>query len=70
MKHTYMKNLLIFLFLLISIDASAQCIRGNCEDGYGVYSFLKGEQYVGEHQKGLMNGLGTFTWLSGEKYVG
>jgi len=47
-----------------------QCISGDCENGYGVYTWPNGNKYVGEFKDAKINGQGTFTWANGDKYVG
>lgn len=59
-----------FLFLFFSLNATAQCIRGNCVNGYGTLAFPDGENYVGEFKYGKKHGNGTYTWADGSKYIG
>jgi len=51
-----------------------QCVSGDCENGYGIYTYDNGDKYVGEHKDGVEHGLGTYTWgkgsNEGDKYVG
>ncbi len=46
------------------------CISGDCENGYGIYTWDSGERYEGNWQNGYRNGLGTNTFPSGSKYEG
>ena len=58
----------------------AECIKGDCINGYGTYTLTSGinagSKYVGEWKDGKENGQGTYTWVSGNiwlngnKYVG
>ena len=54
----------------------AECIKGDCINGYGTYiwvsgnSWLNGNKYVGEYKNGKPHGLGTYTWANGNKYFG
>ena len=52
----------------------AECIKGDCNNGYGTYTWASGEfagdKYVGEHKDGYRHGLGTYTLSNGDKYVG
>ena len=68
-----MKKLLgiLVLGLLLSSNAYAECIKGDCINGYGIYTQSSdGGKYVGEWKDGKANGQGTFTWANGNKYVG
>ena len=48
----------------------AECIKGDCNNGYGTYILADGGKYVGEHKDGYRHGLGTYTLANGDKYVG
>ena len=48
----------------------AECISGNCQNGYGTYSYFNGEQYIGEWKNHKYDGQGTFIGVDGQKYVG
>ena len=40
-------------------------------DGYGIYSFSDGRQYIGEWKKNYMNGFGIYKWnTNNKKYFG
>ena len=72
-----MKKLSLYIFLvLIMISACSEqnqiseCIKGDCNNGYGTYTWNTGDKYVGEHRDGKPNGQGTYTWANGNKYVG
>jgi len=69
-----MKRLLAYLFLvlglLLSGNAFAGCIEGDCINGQGTYTGASGEKYVGEYKDGLPNGQGTATYPNRDKYVG
>ncbi len=41
------------------------CISGDCNDGYGVYTWQSGEKYVGNWKNNKRNGQGTNTWADG-----
>ena len=64
------------LGLLLSSNAYAECIEGDCNNGYGIYTSADGDKYIGEWKDGKENGQGTYTWVSentwfnGNKYVG
>ena len=71
-----MKRLLAYLFIVLglgltfNVNAFAECIEGNCWNGYGIYSFPGGSKYVGEFKKGNQHGQGTYFFVGGGKYVG
>ena len=48
----------------------AECIEGDCDNGYGTYTYASGEfagdKYVGERKDGEMHGQGTYTRANGE----
>jgi len=46
------------------------CIKGDCKNGYGTYTFPDGDKYVGHFKNGKQNGYGTYTFPDGIKYVG
>jgi hypothetical protein len=63
-------SLYIFLVLMWCNVAFAECIKGDCTNGYGTYTFASGNKYVGEFKDGKRHGQGTFTTADGGKYVG
>ncbi len=65
------KHFLSFVLLLITpLFLFAQCISGNCIDGTGTYSYPSGAKYIGDFQKGKMNGWGMCTYSNGSIYKG
>ena len=48
----------------------AECIEGDCNNGYGTSTWADGEKYVGEWKDGKEDGQGTYTYANGDKYVG
>ena len=63
-------SLYIFLVLLVCNVGFAQCIEGDCKNGYGTFTFPDGRKYVGESKDNKKHGQGTYTWASGAEYVG
>ena len=43
-----MKNLLFIITLFIITALNAQCVSGNCNNGYGIKKYKDGTMYVGE----------------------
>ena len=65
------KPILLLLLLLFNFKKSifAQC-SGNCNDGWGTYTFSDGNEYTGKFENGKMSGQGTYSFSSGQKYIG
>lgn len=70
------KHLLLVLFsLLIYMPFSdAQCLVGDCKDGYGKLVYKNGDTYIGQFKDGKSHGQGICVYsnpdLKGMKYVG
>ncbi len=45
-------------------------LREEYGEGFGKYTYLDGEKYVGEWKNGKYHGQGTYTSKDGEKFVG
>ena len=43
----------------------AECIKGDCNNGYGTYAYVNGNKYVGEFKDAKRNGLGTYAFANG-----
>ena len=67
-----MKKLLLILLCLpmIGFGQETGCISGDCQNGYGTYTYSHGGKFVGEFKDAKRHGKGTFTWDSENKYVG
>ena len=67
-----MKKLLgiVVLGLLWCNVGVAECIKGDCINGNGTYTYANGSKYVGEYKNGKIYGQGTYKWANGNKYVG
>ena len=54
---------IVLLGMICLLSAcSDNCTSGNCENGYGTYTWPDGEKYVGEWTDNNMNGQGTYTY--------
>ena len=67
--------LLVLLSFLIYIPFSdAQCLVGDCKDGYGKLVYKNGDTYIGQFKDGKSHGQGICVYsnpeLKGMKYVG
>ena len=58
-------SLYIFLVLMWCNVGFAECIKGDCNNGYGTYTYADGEKYVGEWKDGVQHGQGTFIFANG-----
>ena len=61
---------IIFILAFSSSVFAAECVSGDCDNGYGTYLYDDGNKYVGESKNGLWHGQGTYTFASGSEYVG
>ena len=61
---------MLFLSAMSCVAIRQGCIKGNCTNGQGTYTFANGRKYVGERKDGKKNGQGTLTFADGDKYVG
>ena len=55
---------LIFFSLLLSGNAYAECIKGDCTNGNGTFNYKNGKKYIGEWKNGKREGQGV---LFGDK---
>jgi formylglycine-generating enzyme required for sulfatase activity len=67
---------LIFLFLALYFSviypstATSRCIKGDCSNGQGTYTYPDGSIYVGQWKNDKFNGQGTFSYSDGSVYTG
>jgi len=62
-----MKKLSLFVFLVLMFCnvEFAQCIEGDCKNGYGTFTFPDGRKYVGESKDSKKHEQGTLTYADG-----
>jgi hypothetical protein len=68
-----MKKLLLSLVLVFAFLSSsfAECISGDCDNGYGIYLWDGGDKYDGDWKNGEMYGHGAYYFGdSGNRYAG
>ena len=67
-----MKNFFsILLFsLFLSASAHAECVKGDCVNGFGEYHWDDGDIYIGQFKKGWRTGKGKYIWGSEGYYEG
>ncbi|MFL2524955.1 MAG: MORN repeat-containing protein [Pelagibacteraceae bacterium] len=67
-----MKKLLFFVLLLLNYQSPilAKCIKGDCQNGPGIYDDSKGNKYIGNFKDGDRHGEGSMTWDVGDTYKG
>ena len=54
-----MKKLLLTILVICSLlggNAYAECIKGDCNNGQGTYTWPDGDKYVGEFKDGNFHG--------------
>jgi len=71
-KQGFMRKLLLLgCFLTFFASTTfAQCIQGNCQNGYGVFTFKSGAKYKGDFKNGVIDGKGILYFSNGDKYIG
>ena len=52
------------------LPATAECVQGDCKDGYGWWEWGNGDRYFGFFKRQRRHGLGAFYSESGSKYEG
>jgi len=58
------------LSLIFSSQIFAQCIKGNCQNGYGKFQYRSGAVYQGNFKNGQIHGQGALFFSNGDKYIG
>ena len=61
---------LLFLCEMSCVGMRQGCIKGNCTNGQGIFTFPDGAKYAGEFWEGTLSGQGTLVLPNGNKYVG
>ena len=58
------------LSLFVSHQIVAQCVKGNCQNGYGTFKYRSGATYQGNFRNGQIHGQGILYFSNGDKYIG
>lgn len=58
------------LILFMSHHIVAQCVKGNCQNGYGTFKYRSGATYQGNFKNGQIHGQGILYFSNGDKYIG
>ena len=61
---------IILFFVFYSFLLKAECTKGVCTTGTGVYEFDNGDKYIGQFNNSEYDGKGTFRFKSGDVYIG
>ncbi len=61
---------LVIGMIAISSVAYGQCVKGDCQDGYGIYEYGNGSVYEGNFVDGLRAGWGCYLYDSGDVNCG
>jgi len=65
------KRFLIILVMVSWCNTSfAECIKGDCKNGYGTFKWPDGSTYTGGWSKGLWHGQATVKYADGSIYTG
>ena len=61
------KRFLIILVALLWCNVGfAECIKGDCNNGYGTHTWANGDKYIGQYKDDYLHGQGTYTYADGE----
>lgn len=63
--NTYLVFIIALSQILFAKSSSAQCIVGNCENGYSVFKLENGDMYTGNWENGARHGYGRYDWANG-----
>ena len=69
-----MMILTVFLFVLFCLNPSVaganECLKGDCDNGYGLYLYNSGAYYAGQWRNGKRHGYGIWIVSDGSEYSG
>ena len=70
MKKLFLSILVSLILCNTGFTRSTGCTDGDCNNGYGTWTYTDLTTYVGEWSDGKKHGQGTVTWPNGYIYVG
>ena len=70
MKKLFLSILVSLILCNTGFTRSTGCTDGDCNNGYGTWTYTDLTTYVGEWSDGKKHGKGTVTWPNGYIYVG
>ena len=70
MKKLFLSILVSLIFCNTGFTRSTGCTDGDCNNGYGTWTYTDLTTYVGEWRNGKKHGQGTLTFPDGATYVG
>ena len=63
MRHFRLKKVIfllaVFVFVFTTCTA-AQCVSGDCQNGFGGIIYPNGDKYIGDFKNGLRDGFGKY----------
>lgn len=65
-----LRYLLVLTFFLPHFVQAQNCIKGNCENGYGTLVYPSGARYEGNFKDGFFHGKGVFDSSDNNRYIG
>lgn len=63
-------SILTILFSLCGTNAHADCVSGDCNNGYGKFTYPDGGTYEGQFKNTYRHGEGTYIWSGKDKFIG
>lgn len=70
-NYIYSDGLSQYIVALTNAEAEGYgCVKGDCVNGLGTYTWLSGAKYVGDFENGKRNGLGIYSFPNGQRILG
>ena len=66
----YLFCIILSCLIATSVSARKTGCEGDCENGFGKWTYTDKTTYEGEWTDGFMYGKGTFTWSDGKQKTG
>ena len=65
-----LKTALLISLATLAMPGWAECIEGDCVNGYGVKDWSAGDRYLGDFVDSEMQGKGIYAYAGGNRYKG